>query len=73
MFGAEGNNAGGTVDVNGHLGGMMTGLFWGMAFFPRTPSPSGMKLRMWGLILLSIFFSVQLACLFTVVHPVQKQ
>jgi len=48
----------GVVDINGHVGGMITGLLWGLAFFPRVRSPSGLTQRKWGIVLLGIFFSV---------------
>jgi len=54
----------GTVDINGHLGGLFAGMFWGLAFFPRSPSANP-KMRMWGLGLTAVFFGGLTVALFT--------
>ena len=43
------------VDRYGHLGGCMTGLFWGMAIFPRKQCEHGAKVRKFGTILFAGF------------------
>jgi len=54
LFGG-GSEDGGT-DTLGHIGGAITGLFWGMAFFPRVKSSYAHKMRLAGLCLTSSFF-----------------
>lgn len=44
-----------SVDVAGHGGGSIVGLLWGLAFFPRVKSPSGVKLGFCGKITLALF------------------
>jgi len=55
------------VDVNGHIGGALAGLFWGMAFFPRAPHPSGLKMRFYGMVFLGLFFTLNFVLFYTVV------
>ena len=58
------NTGGYKVDNMGHLGGAITGLFYGFAFFPRVQSPSGTKYRTAGFILLGLFFSLLIGLFF---------
>ena len=45
------------TDTYGHLGGALTGLIWGLAFFPRVKNPQSMKLKKIGrIIVISYFF-----------------
>ena len=66
-FGADG-----TVDGYGHLGGAITGLIWGMAFFPRERTDAGNKIRTVGMACTGIWFSVMIICFFTVVDPIPQ-
>lgn len=52
------------VDSMGHLGGAITGLFYGFAFFPRVQSPAGTKYRTFGFILLALYFSLLIGLFF---------
>jgi len=49
-------NEGGKSDTLGHVGGAIVGLIWGMAFFPRTKTACGEKMRKIGLVLTALFF-----------------
>jgi membrane associated rhomboid family serine protease len=53
------------VDTYGHLGGAMTGLFWGLAFFPRVRNSQSLNLRKIGLVLIAVFFILLTVLLFT--------
>mgnify|MGYP003791097451 CR=1 FL=1 len=53
------------IDQMGHIGGAITGLVWGMAFFPRVRTDSGRKLKMIGLVGVLGFFVLFTALLFT--------
>ena len=57
------------VDITGHIGGALCGLFWGMAFFPRVNHPSALKLKKVGLVLISLFFILFTTLFFTVRTP----
>ena len=48
-----------------NLGGTMFGLFWGMAAFPRIPSPGGEKMRLFGGMMTTSFFILFGLLLFT--------
>jgi len=39
---------GAQTDAMGHLGGGISGLFWGMAFLPRVASPFTKKCKVFG-------------------------
>ena len=53
------------VDTYGHLGGAITGLFWGLAFFPRVKNAHSAKLRVFGLGLTAGFFILFSLLVFT--------
>jgi len=55
----------GTVDSTGHIGGGITGLFWGFAFFPRVNSSYGNKMRKAGLGLTLVWFLLFLILFYT--------
>lgn len=54
-----------TVDVYGHIGGAITGLLWGFAFFPRVKSGSGESLKKFGLIATPVYFVLFLMLFYT--------
>jgi membrane associated rhomboid family serine protease len=58
-----------STDTYGHLGGALLGLIWGMAVFPRIKSPGGEKMRIAGLVMTGLFFSLCLLLFFLVVKP----
>ena len=51
----DGSNFFGT-DYAGHAGGAISGLFWGMGFFPRANSEYGKKIKYWGIGLTCVYF-----------------
>ena len=55
-----------TIDVYGHLGGTITGLIWGMAFFPRHRTPGAIKMRTAGLAMTALFFGLGFILFYTV-------
>lgn len=59
----------GTVDIYGHVGGAIAGLFWGLGFFPRSKSEFGTQLRKAGFILTCVSFTVMFGLLITVRKP----
>jgi len=52
------------IDFVGHAGGAITGLFWGLAFLPRTNTSYGRKLKYWGMSLTLSFFILFILLLF---------
>jgi len=51
----DGGNYFGT-DYAGHAGGAISGLFWGLGFFPRANTDLGRKLKYWGMGLTAVYF-----------------
>ncbi len=45
----------GSVDTTGHLGGAITGMIWGLAFFPRNRH-IGQGLKKYGKIMVAAYF-----------------
>jgi membrane associated rhomboid family serine protease len=54
------SQAGYKTDYLGHLGGCLTGFFYGFAFFPRVPTPGGKKWKTIGFVTLALWFSILL-------------
>jgi len=59
-----GGGAGGSADLAGHGGGILFGLFFGFAFFPRVESPGGKKFRIAGMTLCIGLFVLMTGLLF---------
>lgn len=57
------------IDNWGHLGGAMTGLFWGMAVLPRVKSEGGTKMRIVGLVLTGGYLTLMILLFFLVSKP----
>ena len=57
------------VDIAGHGGGSITGLIWGLAFFPRVNSPSAKKVAMIGKVSVAMFFTIQIVVFYTATNP----
>jgi len=57
------------VDGYGHCGGAITGLLWGMAFFPRARSEGGNTLRKIGMVGVVTFFVLNFVLFYTVRKP----
>ena len=52
------------VDSMGHVGGALTGLIWGLAFFPRVENDLSVKLRKIGMGATAAFFLLFIMLLF---------
>lgn len=44
------------TDIYGHLGGAITGLIWGLAFFPRVQNPQSARLKKIGFVITCLYF-----------------
>jgi hypothetical protein len=59
----------GTVDIYGHVGGAIAGLFYGLGFFPRAKSEFGTYLRKIGFVFTCAAFTIMFGLLVTVRKP----
>ena len=59
-----GGGGAGDIDTMGHLGGSITGLLWGLAFFPRKKTRGSQQYKIAGLIGILAFFVIFTTLLF---------
>lgn len=63
-----GSKLGGGIDYLGHAGGAITGLVWGLAFFPRVHNEYSKKVKLWGMCGTATFF-ILFTLLFYLTEP----